>query len=75
MKNIDALRPAFHITGGEGWINDPNGLVVFKGKYHVFFQYNPYGTSFGAAHWGHVAGDDLLHWERLPIALAPGDDG
>lgn len=69
------LRPKFHITGGTGWINDPNGLVVFRGKYHVFFQYHPQSTKWGPMHWGHVVSDDLMHWERLPIALAPGGVG
>ena len=69
------IRPAFHITGGEGWINDPNGLVVYRGRYHVFFQYHPYSTEWGPMHWGHVVSSDLMHWQRLPIALTPGDDG
>ena len=74
-RNEKSLRPKFHITGGEGWINDPNGLVVFKGKYHAFYQYYPHDVHWGPMHWGHVVSDDLLHWERLPIALYPGDDG
>lgn len=69
------LRPQFHITGGKGWINDPNGLVKFGGKYHAFFQYHPYGNEWGPMHWGHVASDDLTHWQRLPIALFPGGEG
>lgn len=71
------LRPKFHITGNNGWINDPNGLVKFKGKYHVFFQYYSHNVYWGPMHWGHVVSSDLTHWERLPIALAPDrqDDG
>lgn len=64
-------RPLFHITGGKGWINDPNGLIKFKGLYHVFFQYYPYDTNWGPMHWGHNVSSDLIHWEELPPALLP----
>ena len=67
--------PLFHITGRPGWINDPNGLVCFRGKYHVFYQYYPNDTKWGPMHWGHVVSDDLVSWEPLPIALAPGGEG
>ena len=67
-------KPIFHITGEKGWINDPNGVVKFKGQYHVFFQYHPYSCEWGPMHWGHVVSDDLLHWKYLPIALTPGDE-
>lgn len=77
MTNIEEsnLRPVFHITGGTGWINDPNGLVVFRNRYHVFYQYYPHATVWGPMHWGHMVSDDLAHWERLPIALSPGGEG
>ena len=68
------LRPLHHITPTKGWINDPNGVIKFKNKYHVFYQYHPYGLVWGPMHWGHVVSDDLLHWEHLPIALTPGDE-
>lgn len=60
-----------------GWINDPNGLVKFKGEYHVFFQYYSSNVYWGPMHWGHVKSRDLLNWERLPVALCPDtqDDG
>lgn len=76
MKD-NIVRPAFHITGQQGWINDPNGLVKFKGEYHVFFQYYSSNVYWGPMHWGHVKSRDLLRWERLPIALCPDkqDDG
>lgn len=64
-------RPAFHVTGGIGWINDPNGFSRYKGEYHLFFQYHPYSTLWGPMHWGHVKTKDFIHWERLPVALAP----
>ena len=68
-------EPAFHITGKTGWINDPNGLIYYNGKYHAFFQHNPYDTKWGPMHWGHVVSDDLTNWQYLPNALTPGDDG
>lgn len=64
-------RPAFHVTGGIGWINDPNGFSVYKGEYHLFYQYHPYTTNWGPMHWGHVKTKDFVRWERLPIAMAP----
>ena len=63
--------PRFHIAAPAGWINDPNGLIHFQGRYHVFFQHYPYGDEWGTMHWGHVSSTDLVNWQRHPIALAP----
>ena len=71
---MDKHKPIFHITGEKGWINDPNGVVKFQGKYHVFYQHHPYSCVWGPMHWGHVVSDDLLHWTYLPFALVPGDE-
>ena len=67
-------EPAFHVTGETGWINDPNGLIYYKDRYHAFYQHYPYDTKWGPMHWGHVVSDDLTNWTYLPIALKPGDD-
>lgn len=64
-------RPAFHITGNAGWINDPNGFSVYNGEYHLFFQYYPYKNVWGPMHWGHAKTRDFIRWEHLPAAMAP----
>ncbi len=66
-----ASLPHWHVTGGVGWINDPNGFSLYKGEYHLFFQYNPYDTVWDTMHWGHIKTRDFIRWERLPAALAP----
>lgn len=70
-KMNDRYRLGYHIMAPANWINDPNGLVQFKGEYHVFYQHHPYDENWGPMHWGHVKSKDLVHWEHLPIALAP----
>lgn len=66
-------RLGYHIMAPANWINDPNGLVQYKGEYHVFYQHHPYDENWGPMHWGHVKSKDLVHWEHLPIALAPSE--
>lgn len=67
-------RPVFHVTPTIGWLNDPNGFSIYKGEYHLFYQYYPYDIHWGPTHWGHLKSKDFIKWERLPAALAPDSD-
>ncbi|MBB6282856.1 glycoside hydrolase family 32 protein [Geobacillus subterraneus] len=71
--NDRQYRLAYHIMPPVNWMNDPNGLIQFNGEYHVFYQFHPDSPAWGPMHWGHVKSKDLVHWERLPIALAPSE--
>uniref|UniRef100_UPI00403F60D9 glycoside hydrolase family 32 protein n=1 Tax=Candidatus Enterococcus willemsii TaxID=1857215 RepID=UPI00403F60D9 len=70
-KVDEKYRHHYHVMAPIGWVNDPNGFVYFQGEYHLFYQYYPYDSCWGPMHWGHTKSRDLIHWEELPVALAP----
>jgi fructan beta-fructosidase len=69
------FRPQLHFTPNDQWMNDPNRMVFYEGEYHLFYQYHPESMVWGPMHWGHAVSQDLIHWEHLPIALAPDEHG
>ena len=67
----EKYRPLYHHTPKRGWMNDPNGMFYKDGVWHLFYQYNPYGSMWGNMHWGHSSSTDLVHWKDEGVALAP----
>lgn len=75
MSQADPSFPTLHGRPDQGWVNDPNGLAVIDGRYHVFFQYNPNAPVHARIHWGHISSTDLVRWHQEPIALVPRTGG
>ena len=71
----DPHRPLYHFLPPANWMNDPNGVLAWNGRYHLFYQHNPHGAYHERIHWGHAVSDDLVHWQDLPLALTPSPDG
>ena len=69
--NRERFRPIYHHTPVYGWMNDPNGMFYKDGVWHLYYQWNPYGSQWENMHWGHSTSRDLIHWEALPMALEP----
>jgi beta-fructofuranosidase len=69
----DRFRLRYHLMPPVGWMNDPNGLIHYQGEYHVFYQHYPFAPKQGPMYWGHAKSKDLVHWEHLPVALAPSE--
>ncbi len=71
----DFHRPIYHFIAPSSWMNDPNGVIHWGGKYHLFYQYHPESARFGLAYWGHALSEDAIHWRDLPVALSPSPGG
>ena len=63
MTNKEKYRPVYHHTPAYGWMNDPNGMFYKDGVWHLYFQHNPYGSTWGNMTWGHSTSTDLVHWQ------------
>lgn len=70
-REIQKQRLTHHLMPPTGWLNDPNGLCYFKGRYHVFFQYAPFDAEGGLKFWGHYSSDDLVSWRYEGVPLYP----
>jgi fructan beta-fructosidase len=70
-SSLEPYRPQIHFSPKAHWINDPNGMVFYKGTYHLFYQYYPDSTVWGPMHWGHATSKDMIHWQEQPVALYP----
>lgn len=70
-SNRETYRPVYHHTPVYGWMNDPNGMFYKDGVYHLYFQYNPYGSMWGNMTWGHSTSTDLTHWTYEGTAIVP----
>ena len=71
----DPLRPQYHLLPVHNWMNDPNGPIFFRERYHMFHQYNPQGAIWGNMNWAHATSPDMFHWQHEPIALSPTPGG
>ncbi|WP_276817368.1 DUF4980 domain-containing protein [Segatella maculosa] len=69
--NREKYRPVYHHTPQWGWMNDPNGLFYKDGVWHLYFQYNPYGSQWENMTWGHSTSKDLVHWVHQGNAISP----
>lgn len=71
----EPYRPRLHFSPASGWLNDPNGLILVDGTWHLFYQHHPSSTQWGPMHWGHASSPDLVNWTQLPVALSPNSLG
>ena len=69
----EQYRPAIHFSPAKNWMNDPNGMVFHKGVYHLYYQHNPSGNTWGNMSWGHATSTDLVHWKEQPLAISTDD--
>lgn len=64
------MKNRLHVKAPGNWVNDPNGMIYYKGQYHLFYQHFPYAPRWGTMHWGHAVSPDLIHWEHVGVALS-----
>lgn len=67
----DRYRPQYHAMPGGYWMNEPHAPFYYNGKYHLFYQHNPFGPFWHQIHWGHWVSDDMVNWENVQVALSP----